>query len=31
LDIWLAETDGLRLDTTLLCASMFLLIGLALQ
>jgi hypothetical protein len=31
LDIWLVETNGLRLDTTLLCASMLLLIGLLLQ
>jgi hypothetical protein len=31
LDIWLVETNGLRLDITLLCASMLLLIGLALR
>jgi hypothetical protein len=31
LDIWLVEADGLQLDITLLCASMILLIRLALQ
>jgi hypothetical protein len=31
LDMWLVEADGSQLDITLLCASMLLLIRLALQ
>jgi hypothetical protein len=31
LDVWLVETDGSQLDITLLCASMLLLVRLALQ
>jgi hypothetical protein len=31
LDVWLVEADGSQLDITLLCASMILLIRLALQ
>jgi hypothetical protein len=31
LDVWLVEADGSQLDITLLCASMLLLIRLAVQ
>jgi hypothetical protein len=31
LDVWLVEADGSQLDITLLCASMLLLVRLALQ